>query len=80
MPTVIDSKTVALYASAILIIIVGILVSKGLLDVSTQSMIEGLLIGVGTGGTAGYAAGRSSNRPTAEQVAILEEVGNLPPQ
>ena len=70
---ILDSKAISLYVSAVIIVGVGVLVSKGWLDAGTQTLIMGLLTGGATGGAAGYAIARSANALTEREKAVLRQ-------
>ena len=69
---ILDSKAISLYITALIIAGVGVLVSKGLLDAGTQTLIMGMLTGGAATGAAGYALGRSANKATEQEKAVLE--------
>lgn len=64
---IIDSKAITLFVTALIIMGAGVLVSKGLLDAGTQTLIMGLLTGGATGGAAGYAVGRAVSPPPEQE-------------
>lgn len=74
-----DQKTITLVATAVLVLVTGVLISQGWLDQSFGGMVIGLITGAGGGSTIGYSLGRSLNKATPEEKEVLEQDKRLHP-